>query len=54
MTKVEWTEKAIALLKEVNTILEDELEYSWVVTDGVTDIVESLEHDLGELMEGEG
>lgn len=50
MTRVEWSELAIAKLKEVNAILENELDYDWSVTDSVAEIIDSLEHDLGELL----
>ena len=50
MTKVQWSEIAIAKLKEVNAILENELDYDWSVTDSVAEIIDSLEHDLGELL----
>lgn len=54
--KIEWSELAIAKLKEVNAILENELDYDWCVTDSVTEIIDSLEHDLGALLfnEAEG
>jgi len=43
------TEDAINLLHQVKYLLEKELEYDWSVTDTLTEVIESLEFDLGEL-----
>jgi len=49
MTKVQQVPQAIKALKDVKELLE-KLDYGWTMTDSLEEIIEALEHDLGELL----
>ena len=49
MTKVQQVSQAIKALKDVKELLE-KLDYGWTMTDSLEEIIEALEHDLGELL----
>jgi hypothetical protein len=48
-SRIATIEDLISKLNGAKEVLEKELGYDWSVTDELQNIIESLEHDLGEL-----
>lgn len=51
--RTEILEDMIPKLRGIKELMEKELHYDWSVTDELTNIIEALEHDLGEQLERE-
>lgn len=49
--RVELLQDAIWKLQAVKHLMEKELHYDWSVTDELQNIIDALEHDLGETEE---